>query len=365
MWSWSNTAISTTVIPDGLSSADIDQDGNIDVLACNGGNGEVFWYEQGGDLSTWTKHTIATGFSELEAVNAADVDGDGVVEVTIADQTAGELIIAKPDSGPTGSWSTTVLDSAAPSVRDHFPHDLTGDGDVDIIYSYEGTTSGEGGIYWLENAGGDPMSASNWTKHEMAQVDGALLACLTTRDLSGDGTANDVAGATRDHDNPAASREIFWLEAPTDPTTAWTKHTIDTNIYGAAGDFGNLFDNGHAKDLLLGGGDGDSGLFRWDYTNGWGRTKITSTTDTGWYSTQAVTVDGSVSRAEIAAGKDGDEDLVLLSWDGSQYTEQLREDPYGKTGPMPVHDLDGNGDNEIITGSNQQNRIDWWEISPP
>ena len=368
-WMWDRTNINRGREPDGMAVADFDFNGDIDVAVSTGGNGAAYWYENGGNGLSWTEHTITTGQSRIEWVDAADIDGDGVMEVTLTDRSDGELLIAKPDTNdPTGSWSVTQLDGNAPGCRDHFIFDVDGDGDKDIIYAFPGSSAGVGGVYWQEYSGGDPLDASNWSRNEMVQVDGAALGAFETKDISGNGSATDVMAGTRPAWNSNATRELYWLEKPNDPTNTWTKTTIDTSHYFSNGGFGNLFDNGHSKDYVVGAAeDGDTGLFRFDYSNSWSRTEITSVADHGWYGVRAWSLNPSSTRDQIVGGDNAVNDLLLLDHDGSEFIEQLRRTKYGKNGPLPVQTFDINGDgyDEIVTSANLENSIDWWDVYAP
>ncbi|MCD4823346.1 MAG: VCBS repeat-containing protein [Phycisphaerae bacterium] len=58
------------------SVADVDQDGDQDLINFNQKDGVIYWYENNGDGSSWMKHTIY-GASLHENYGVGDVNGDG------------------------------------------------------------------------------------------------------------------------------------------------------------------------------------------------------------------------------------------------------------------------------------------------
>lgn len=71
--------------PQAMAMADIDQDGDVDVVAPGRINNVVAWFERGGTASapTWTPHVIPTTLERPEAIEAADLTGDGFPEIAV------------------------------------------------------------------------------------------------------------------------------------------------------------------------------------------------------------------------------------------------------------------------------------------
>ena len=63
--------------------ADMDEDGDLDVLSASYEDDTVAWYENtAGDGSAWTAHSITTEAIGATSVYCVDVDGDGVITDT-------------------------------------------------------------------------------------------------------------------------------------------------------------------------------------------------------------------------------------------------------------------------------------------
>jgi hypothetical protein len=60
----------------------MDNDGDADVLGAAHSDDDITWWENAtGDGTSWTEHTIDGSFNGAHSVHAADVDGDGDQDV--------------------------------------------------------------------------------------------------------------------------------------------------------------------------------------------------------------------------------------------------------------------------------------------
>lgn len=350
---------------EGMATSDIDSDGRTDAIVSDGENGSVYWYQQPDRLdNSWTQTTIQSGFSEVEGVATGDFDDDGNIEVVIADQGGDELAIAKQDtSDPTGSWSATTLDAGATNVQGILIWDVDSDGNLDIMYSYEGSASGNGGIFWQQFGGGDPLDSNNWTQHQALQVEGAWwLAQRAPKDLTADGNSDDVLFSVRESKNTAASGEVAYISPPSDPTNTWSKTQIDDNAdyVPLHVSHGNLFGNNHEKDILASAFDSGNSIYRYDFSNGFARATVDSSTR--YYNSKARDL-SSNSRDDLFVNDDGSSEFKLYVYDGSQYvvTDSIA---HGKSdSAILAADITGDGTNELLTtSSGSENEVSWFEF---
>jgi len=75
-----------------VCAADIDNDGDIDVAATAGIGGEVAWWSnEGGYPIQWVKHIIASNFYDAWPLSLADIDSDGDVDVVAGSSSLDEI----------------------------------------------------------------------------------------------------------------------------------------------------------------------------------------------------------------------------------------------------------------------------------
>ena len=66
-----------------VHAADVDGDGDMDVLSASDEDDKIAWYENDGSES-FTEHVISTSADGAFSIYAADVDGDGYMDVLSA-----------------------------------------------------------------------------------------------------------------------------------------------------------------------------------------------------------------------------------------------------------------------------------------
>ena len=129
-----------------VHAADMDADGDIDVFSASTSDGKIAWYESSGGASpTWTEHQVVLGSSADEAVFAAKLTSDNLVDIASGN---GDLIIfEKGVSGPT-DFSTHVIQTGTTWIQNMTGIDFDGDSDIDIV-----SANNYSQIYIWENQG--------------------------------------------------------------------------------------------------------------------------------------------------------------------------------------------------------------------
>jgi hypothetical protein len=140
---WKRHVIDLTAHPMHGHPVDLDQDGDLDVVmafgaAAQGSTGyhEIVWYEnvgRPGNGARWIKHLVGERFQfGFEAV-AADLDGDGRLEVVASSGASGEVAWFQHGGDPAGTWTKHALHSGWPTVFQVLAGDLNRDGRLDIV----------------------------------------------------------------------------------------------------------------------------------------------------------------------------------------------------------------------------------------
>ncbi len=75
-----------------MSTADVDGDGDLDVLSASVDDDKIAWYENDGSQN-FTAHTITTGANGARSVSTADVDGDGDLDVLSASANDDKFVL--------------------------------------------------------------------------------------------------------------------------------------------------------------------------------------------------------------------------------------------------------------------------------
>ncbi len=346
---------------DGQSVADLEGIGRNNIIVGTGDGGRVYWYEKHSPFE-WTRHLIAEGFIEVEGTIAADFNSDGQIEVIILDQAGADpsqpnVYIAKQQTyNPRGPWAVSVLDHDAPHVQQGIIFDVNENGLTDFIYAFEGVRSGEGGFYWMENRGGDPLNPENWVRHEIDQMEGAWwIDYNSPKDFNGNGKAGDIlVGARAGGRAPeTATGGIFIYLRPENPTERWERITVEDSYPTLQVSSGDLTGNGDDRDIVAGAShdSDDSGLYIYDASRNWHRTTVEA--EYNWWGTYAFDINGD-GRAEIISGERTHDTIRIYAWDMSSGRFTLRaSDPLRKPDDQIIFDdITGDGQmTEFYVGS--------------
>jgi hypothetical protein len=211
---------------------DINGDGFDDVAVTGNEQRVLVWYEHPGtnvtNANTWNKTTIDTSFSSPWGVCIADIDGDGDNDVVVTDRYMYDVIWYRNEDltpglgdGDGSKWTKCVIENNLlyyPMGLD--VADIDEDGDLDVVVSCGSwSSSGTTGIYWYEAPGNSPMT-SPWIKHTIISSN-RYIYDVAVIDVDDDGHL-DVVGVTFYYDG------IFWCQNPINLSKTWTIHTIDS-----------------------------------------------------------------------------------------------------------------------------------------
>ncbi|MDA8020847.1 MAG: VCBS repeat-containing protein [Thermoanaerobaculia bacterium] len=399
-------------LPTGARSvhvADMDADGDIDIVSTWADGDEVLWYESVGVGPQWHEHRIdeaAAGARAVLPVDAdvdgdidliallfdgdqvrayenrtihrnagavlphlmhaagerpvsmapADVDGDGDMDALVALSSAADnLLWLENDGSPgLGSWTTHLLGSA------FFPVSiLSADFDSDLDAS---VLASGGDIWWLENDGTPGLGL--WSAHLIDS--GTALSALSQAavDVDGDGDLDLMTASIDDN-------ELNWFENDGTPAVgAWPAHEIDagTTLNGSAVEPGDLDRDGDI-DVLAISQNGDA--LYWFENDG--------TPEVGAWAARLVDLSpGASPRLARVADMDGDGDLDAVAvrsqpflpgeihWfenDGTPGNGTWTSHPIG-TGDLAglvCADLDGDGDLDVVATLPDTDRVLWFE----
>ena len=132
---------------DGATSvyaADVDNDGDMDVLGAVYWSGDIVWWENDGS-ENFTKHIIDGSFSGALSVYAADVDNDGDIDILGAANYAGNMAWWENDGSE--NFTKHTIDGSFSGAASVYAADVDNDGDMDVL----GAARAVQEIVWWEN----------------------------------------------------------------------------------------------------------------------------------------------------------------------------------------------------------------------
>ena len=213
-----STSSATSSEPRDVHTADVDGDGDIDVLAANYNGNDVSWYRNNGGGNSFTRVFLSSA-AGARNVRTADMDGDGVLDIVTTSVLDRTLAWFRGNGG--GSFGTKrIISQANNEYRGLHLADVDLDGDLDVFTTSETNNR----VDWYENLGSGNFSSSYVITNAMTGANH-----VNSADMDGDGVPDIVAGA------PGNNR-ITWYENLYDPNALGTNYcTAAFNSSGGQG----------------------------------------------------------------------------------------------------------------------------------
>jgi len=180
---WTPNTITTTAFgARSVAVADLDGDGDLDVLSASIEDDKIAWYESDGG-ENFTAHTISTAADAVYWVAVADLDGDGDLDVLSASSYDDKIAWYENDGGE--NFTVHTITDTANSARSLAVADMDGDGDLDVLSA----SAQDEKIAWYDNDGGENFTAHTITA---SALDARSVAAA---DLDGDGDMDVISGS--------------------------------------------------------------------------------------------------------------------------------------------------------------------------
>mmetsp|Transcript_42894 Transcript_42894/g.115458 ORF Transcript_42894/g.115458 Transcript_42894/m.115458 type:complete len:1055 (+) Transcript_42894:777-3941(+) len=310
--------------------------------------------------SEFEQTTISSDLSQVRSIVAYDFDGDGDMDIVVADYD-GQTVELFTNDGSQTFTATTIFDDVAPYWVAN--SDINGDGHMDLVVS-TGTssqTSSDDVRVFFDDGTASFSSVEQVTVTEgwSSELLPDLPRVLWPEDIDGDGDV-DIALASYNDDT------IWWYEN-TDGTGNFTAHSVYTGADGATGVMAVDL-NGDSHIDLLSASEIDDAI-RWYKNNGTQHFSVHEvyTGADGALSVHAADVDSDGDIDVVATAKEGDMVYLFLN-DGNNGNFSLYSS-WSLNGASAARlvDLNGDGHVDIIacgignTAKNNAGKLTWYQ----
>lgn len=339
---------------EGVAVADMDGDGDLDVVGMSEDDGVRWWAQSGSPPAmTWTERIVDASFEGEEETAVGDMDGDLRPDI-VAVSEEDDLVAWWRNGGgdPPVFGARVTIQAGHREVRVVDIVDMDGDGDRDVL---TGSDPSGRKVRWYRN-GGNP-DVGNWEYRDVEDDFGHTHG-IAVADLDGDGDM-DVLGASNNH------RDVsFWVNSGNPWQNNWTRYNIDANFHSAEDVFPADVDGDGDTDVAA---IGSRGVSFWENdgtprNDDWTETVVT--TNMGGDVLKGADLDG-----------DGKVDLVGSSSGGDKIAWWRNGGPLGFSGTAVIAagddaddiedfalaDLDGDTDIDIVATIEGNETVVWWE----
>ncbi|MDG1813733.1 MAG: FG-GAP-like repeat-containing protein, partial [Porticoccaceae bacterium] len=345
-----------------VALADMDGDGDLDLVAGNYKQTTKLYLNKGGadGFASVTGSDIGTDKDSTYLVALADMDGDGDVDVVVGNVLQSKLYLNH------GSDVFVVRDIGGDEVGLTYSialGDMDGDGDLDLV---EGN-SGEKSKLYLNNASGGFATAGTAIGYE--KVPGLPLVALADVDVDGDldlvaGNYHEIKKLYLNNGSGVFATEGTAIGSEKDSTLSVALGDVngDGKVDLVAGNSSTDGDNLPNKNKLYLNSGADSKFFK-DGTN-----IIGSGTDRTW-AVALADVDGD-GNLDLVEGNEQTNKLYLNSGADSKFFKdgtniEIAKNGYNNTRSVALADLDGDGDLDLVTGNLGVNKLYLNTGNPP
>lgn len=265
-----------------VNIGDINQDGNIDILATGYEADVTVWYENDGS-GNFIRRDVDTNADGAHSIVSGDIDGDGDIDLLTTNQDAGTVTWYENDGNE--NFTLQLVDDNLRRAKYADLADIDGDGDIDFFAAGDE----DGLVTWYENDG-----SQNFTR-QIIDDDAAGAYFTFATDLDRDGFVDVVTASRLDN-------TIAWYQ--NDGNANFTKQVIDDEALGARSVYVVDLDDDGNLDVLSASVDDDTVAWYQHDGNGNFTQQIIDDFADGAYGVFAADVDGDGLTDVLSAGRD-------------------------------------------------------------
>ncbi len=296
-----------------LACADMDNDGDIDVVALSFNSGNVYLmvnplHEGLNIKEPWPTLTILESpgvFRDGENLELVDIDGDNFLDVVFPRGKGKEIhVLYNPSGKLSEQWQDFVIGiHGGTDAHDVYTADIDNDNDPDIV-SASGDSTWKGSVFWFEHP--DDFSRDRSWKRRRISKRSANYGGLQIDDVNNDGWPDVLV--TEAHATPG---KVLWYENPKNVAKDyWDSHLIGFQTFPHAGLSFDVDGDGENEYWTPDSSHDTSGKF--GYRSG-GIVYFKSSDLSDIWAMHRIADPPEVGRQCVALDMDGDGDLDVLS----------------------------------------------------
>ncbi len=221
---WKRHFITDSYDTEGGVEADINGDGQPDLVFAHYGHMGVLWIDFSGPEPK--VHHVGGRAQDGHGTGVADVDGDGKMDILTPNGWFRQIDADKDQWEWHGDWQ--MGDAGFPIIG----YDVNKDGKTDIIYGHGHSY----GLYWLEQQGDG--ADRHWVRHTIDESYSQIHA-LKLADIDGDGQMELIAGKRyrghSGHDPGSYDPLVIYYYKIDRKTGTFTRYPISVNGTAGAG----------------------------------------------------------------------------------------------------------------------------------
>ncbi|RIK67646.1 MAG: hypothetical protein DCC65_05815 [Planctomycetota bacterium] len=319
---WVRRTINTgaAVRPSFVTTARVDGDTNLDVVAAYAGEGAsnpaVFiFFQEAVDSFTAVQVASSAELAGVTALALGDLDGDTHVDIVAA--CNGQIVYLHSPADPRNSagWTLSVIAESEGAGFGQWADvaigNIDGANGLDIVAAL----AGPGRVSWFRSPASNITNGTGWLRIDIDATTRTNAAGVALDDFNSDGKTDVISTAVDE-----SSARVAWYRNPSNPQTdAWSKFTIGNLAAASRVITADLNVDGRTDVLAV---------------NQPGR-------QIGWY----------VRPVDATAAWTGAGFLL------TQYTSALPLD-------ARAADLDGNGQPDVVVGTNTPTTLRWFMPTP-
>ncbi|MDX2303968.1 MAG: FG-GAP-like repeat-containing protein [Microscillaceae bacterium] len=325
--------------PKMVYAADMDKDGDLDVLTASNNDNKIAIQINDGNQS-FTERVVTLSATSAQAVYASDIDGDGDLDVLSASFNDNKVSWYQNDGNL--SFTERVLNSSHDGPGSVFAIDIDGDGDLDVVSaSYRNTSK----MFWYENQSGTFVS------RQIASTANGIRF-IRAADMDRDGDVDLLTASFNDD-------RVAWYE--NDGSQNFTLRTISTQADFAQGLYPVDLDKDGDMDVISASENDNEIAWYQNDGNQIFTQRIISNQAIAARSVYAADVNGD-GFLDVLSASLNDDKIAWYQNDGNQnFTARTISTLADGAEFVYAADMDGDGDLDVLSASDNNDKVAWYE----